>query len=307
LIWKELSSALSTVFILANASILSVICLFVDVQYGWRHAKRPGLDKFINTLSQYYEIVIFSDNENITGPEVLEAVDKDHRCHRLFSNAGELRNNRILKRLDKMNRDIRRIILIDDNTVTSQLYPRNTILVKPYTDLADRSDTVLLDLIPVLQAFVHEDCKDFRETIDNLGSHQAEDLVQEYQMRVSYAKNQEMKRRNTGLGGVIRKSTGLAPAEEDSFSRSSILSAKQIVGAEPTEALPSSKSSAVPEVGFKPPKEPAAKKTGALFQWVMEKSKEKEELDMMKRQKLNELYMKSLEEKANKKEVVNNY
>lgn len=205
-----------------------------------------------------------------------------------------------------MNRDIRRIILIDDNTITSQLCPRNTILVKPFTDLADRSDRVLLDLIPVLQAFVHEDCSDFRETIDNLGSHDADELVKEFQMRVAHAKNEEARRRNVGLGGLIRKSAGMISDENEPVVRSTILSSRQIVGTEPTEILSSNKPSSVPEVGFKPPKE-QTKKTGTLLQWVMDKSKEKEELDMLKRQKMNDLYQKYMEEKANKKETASNF
>lgn len=31
-------------------------------QAGWRIKKRPGADRFIQELSQFYEIVIFSDN-----------------------------------------------------------------------------------------------------------------------------------------------------------------------------------------------------------------------------------------------------
>jgi hypothetical protein len=34
-----------------------------DARFGWRHVKRPGLDKFLKVLSQYYEIVIFSEND----------------------------------------------------------------------------------------------------------------------------------------------------------------------------------------------------------------------------------------------------
>lgn len=31
-----------------------------DRRYGWRHAKRPGVDKFLATMAQYYEIVLFT-------------------------------------------------------------------------------------------------------------------------------------------------------------------------------------------------------------------------------------------------------
>ena len=31
-----------------------------DRKYGWRHAKRPGVDKFLLDMAQYYEIVLYS-------------------------------------------------------------------------------------------------------------------------------------------------------------------------------------------------------------------------------------------------------
>ena len=75
----------------------------------------------------------------------------------------------VIKRLDYMNRDLSRIILIDDNPVSYQKFPRNTLAVKPFTNANDTSDTTLLDLIPFLQALVHEDVRDFRECFDQLG------------------------------------------------------------------------------------------------------------------------------------------
>lgn len=286
---------------------------------GWRHAKRPGVDKFLQTLSSYYEIALFSDNDNITGEEVWANINGENRCHRLHSNAGEIRGNRILKRLDKMNRDIRKIILIDDNKITSQLCERNTLLVKPYTNLSDRSDTVLLDLIPLLQALVHEGCTDFRDAIDNLGTHDAQEAAIEYQMRVAKSKEVEFERRNKGLGKLIRqpKSTDES-SSSSSFSSSnqtSILSAKDIVGLAPIESRFSSSSSSsdatpassaskknVPEVGYKPSSKPADRKTGALFEWIDSSRKEKEELEMRKREKMNEIYQKRMEEKMAKQQ-----
>lgn len=286
-----------------------------DAALGWRYAKRPGLNKFITALSQYYEVVIFNDNDNI---DVREHIDKDGRCHWVASHGGELRDNRILKRLDKMNRDIGRIILIDDNEVTSQLYPRNTILVKPFTDLEDTRDAVLLDLIPLLQAFVHENPKDFRDTIDSLGTHHAEEAVVEYQMRVSRKKKEENMKRNRGLGGLIRGKSNATDDINDELdaNRSSILSARDIVGSEPVnfqvinnsneDTVSKKLSENIPKVGYQPSKEPVSKKKGGFFKWLEEKEKDKEEYELNKRQKLEEIWNKRMMEKAElekKKEV----
>ena len=142
-----------------------------SAQYGWRHVKRPGLDQLLERLSSYYEIVIFSENEVEVVQDLLMNIDPQSKTHKLGASAAESRDGIMLKRLDLMNRDQSRIILIDDSEKASSLFPRNTLLVKPYVDTTDQSDTALLDLIPLLQAFIHDQSTDFRDTIDDLGTY----------------------------------------------------------------------------------------------------------------------------------------
>jgi TFIIF-interacting CTD phosphatase-like protein len=53
--------------------------------------------------------------------------------------------------LSCLNRDLRRVIAIDDSAAALSLQPGNLIRVKPYTNGADRDDTTLEDLIPFLE------------------------------------------------------------------------------------------------------------------------------------------------------------
>eukprot|EP01039_Chlorochromonas_danica_P006420 gene6420-7079_t len=266
-----------------------------DMHHGWRHVKRPGLDTFINALSSYYEIVIVSENDIGVMQEIMMAVDKEGRCHKLGSSACEMRGTQVLKRLDLMNRDISRIILIDDDPVSSQLFPRNTLHVKPFVDINDKSDRVLYDLIPLLQAFVHEDVRDFRQSFDNLGTHDAEDAAVEYRMRLAKRKQADEEKRNRGLGGLLRAGSNL-PAPEEDFAPSALPSPSQLVGAAPkdvehttsqTRNLP---SGVVPGIPSRP-SGPAEKKKGKLFSWLEEAEKAKEEEEKTRREKMNELYM----------------
>ena len=110
----------------------------------------------------------------------------------------------MLKRLDLMNRDLSRVILIDDSEEASQLFPKNTIYVKPFVDVTDKRDRILLDLVPLLQAFVHNGVPDFRETIEDLGTNIAEEITVEYQMRVASKKAEEQSKRNKGRRSDIR-------------------------------------------------------------------------------------------------------
>ena len=47
-----------------------------DKKYGWRHAKRPGVDKFLLEMSRYYEIVFFSPNIAGNAEPIMNLLDK---------------------------------------------------------------------------------------------------------------------------------------------------------------------------------------------------------------------------------------
>ena len=279
-----------------------------DARVGWRHVKRPGLDKLIQQLSSYYEIAIISENDPNVQEQLLLAIDKDNRTFKLGPTAAELRDNIYYKRLDYMNRDLRRIILIDDDEKASSLFPRNTLLVKPYTDLQDKSDTVLLDLIPFLQALVHEQCDDFRDTFDALGTHDASEIATEYQMRVSRKKQQELKARNRGLGGLARSVLAPRVTEVSENARSSLIpSATQLVGStsEDVSAYKNQKGSGEVETAsdleFKGKLKTdigsnAPKQKGKLFERLGQIEKDNAEMENLRREKMNEIYTKRMME-----------
>ena len=286
-----------------------------DAKTGWKHVKRPGLDEFLNQLHQYYEIVLFTENDIGVQQQVMLAIDKENRCHKLGSAAAEFRNNIMLKRLDNMNRDIRKIILIDDDEKAPQLFPRNTLLVKPYNDVFDKSDRILYDLIPLLQALVHEQPDDFRNTLDELGTHDADEAATEYSMSnllligyfrislicelfyyllgVSAKKRSEEEKRNRGLGGIIRNSKRISKTSvdtEETISKSKVMSAAQIVGNNPSNkpndgVRNNNKNEIVP---------PVTKKKGELFGWIERQNKEKEEYELRRIEKMNELHGKKM-------------
>jgi len=70
-----------------------------------------------------------------------------------------------------MNRPINKIVLIDDSPEASRLFPRNTLLIKPYVDVGDFDDQALADMLPLLYALCHDGVEDFRDTFDDLGNY----------------------------------------------------------------------------------------------------------------------------------------
>lgn len=283
-----------------------------DTHYGWRHVKRPGLDKFINSLSNYYEIVLFSENDIGVTQDILMAIDPEGKCHKLGASAAEARGTAMLKRLDLMNRDIRKIILIDDNPESAQLCLRNTLFVPPFDDVRNRHDTVLEELVPLLQALVHDQVTDFRTTFEDLGTNEATEAVVEYRMRLSEKKRLEHQKRNKGIGGLIRGES--AELEKDGFElKSAVLSPTDIVGHAPKATATAPAPSAASQSTLKKlnsfqgtslvkdtPNGPATKKTGALFGWLQQREKDVEDTERAKREKMNEIYQQRMAAKAQK-------
>jgi import inner membrane translocase subunit TIM50 len=273
-----------------------------DYQFGWRHVKRPGLDKFIKTLSQYYEIVIFSENDIGVAQEIMDAIDPDNMTHRMGSSAAEIRGTKVLKRLEYMNRDPRKILVIDDNPESVELCQDNAIIVKPFTDVNGKTDRELENLIPLLQAFVHDGVQDYPKALRDLGTHEAEEAVAEYRMRLEEVKRTEQQKRNFGLGGLIRGAAS-AVSEDDGFTpRSAILSPAAIVGSTAAEVeYQTNLARAEGDRDLKKnhfnkdkPKPAEEKKKG----WLLEQLEKKEEMAAQEMQlryeKMNEIHRNRL-------------
>jgi len=285
-----------------------------DAKYGWRHVKRPGLQRFLDRMSQYFEIVILSEND--LNPDILAAIDPEGKCHKHGPQAMEVRNGIMLKRLDLMNRDLSRIVLLDDDTTASSLYPRNTLLVKPFENVNDSRDTALEDVMLLLQALVHDGVNDFRACFDDLGTREAEEAVVEYKMRVAAAKQRERAKRERGLGSLLKAQSGADASDAELMDQESGSVLSRIVGAAPEDLVGGktggsssgnkSAVSAAVSAGLKgvvaPPtadteKQPAAKKKGALFQWLEDSDAEKARLDELKIQRMNEIHARKMKER----------
>lgn len=66
---------------------------------GWRTAKRPGLDYFLGYLSQYYEIIIFTDQYMGSAFNIIQKLDPYHNLFQgaLFREAAKYENGKLIK------------------------------------------------------------------------------------------------------------------------------------------------------------------------------------------------------------------
>lgn len=279
-----------------------------DRKYGWRYAKRPGVDKFLQTMSQYYEIVVYSKaNEGVASP-VVDSLDKQGCImHRLFRDATRYKDGEHLKDLEAINRNISRIVVLDDDPRTlSEEHRANLIKVKPYTDPHDRDDRTLQGLTPLLVEIAREGYNDvpsvlsqfvveFDENKDGedlsllvipgtetlgrrLRRMDADEMSQEYQRRIERMKEERIKIAQRGLGGLagVGRAKSNIPLPEMSLEDMedavpAMLTSKDLVGAAP---------------------QLEGEHQEGLGGWLKKRQKEKEEQQMRKMEKWNDIMMK---------------
>lgn len=251
-----------------------------DRKYGWRHAKRPGVDKFLQELAQYYEIVLYSPSIDGIADPVVTSLDK-HGCimHRLYRDATYYTNGVHVKDLNRLNRNVNRMIVLDDDPAEVQFNPENHIRVKAYTDPSDRTDTTLARITPFLVELAREGYNDIPAVLRQYQGMDADEIANEQERRIEQVRMHRDRRTQQGLGGFARSggnlpSPELAPEDESKFYRPSgqpaQLTAKDIAGAAP----------------------PSEDDNAGLMGWMNRRAKEKEEHQMRKMEKWNEVMMK---------------
>ncbi|GMF11892.1 unnamed protein product [Phytophthora lilii] len=181
--------------------------LVLDLEDTLVHSEwsRPGVDEFLETLCQYYEIVIFS--QNYGAEEIVQKLDpKQCALHVLSRDATRYLNGAHVKDLANLNRDLRQVVILDDDPAAYQLQPENAIPIKPFTNGRDRDDHGLKDLIPFLKALAAERVPDFRQVIGEFRDEDGvvRDLATKYGARVHQLEMQKEQQKKKGFGGFVR-------------------------------------------------------------------------------------------------------
>ncbi|XP_077216261.1 mitochondrial import inner membrane translocase subunit TIM50-like isoform X2 [Tasmannia lanceolata] len=165
---------------------------------GWRTFKRPGVDDFLKHLSNFYEIVVYSDQQDVYVDPIVERLDKEGRYvrYRLSRPATRYVNGNHYRDLSKLNRDPSRILYVSGHALESSLQPENGVPIKPWK--LEPDDTALLDLIPFLEYVAQHRPADIRIV---LASYQGHDIATEFAERSKeYQRMQEQKRQGRFWG-----------------------------------------------------------------------------------------------------------
>ncbi len=133
---------------------------------GWRTFKRPGVEAFLKHMSQYYELVVFTEQLSTYGEPILERLDPArYISYRLYRDATRYTAGTHCRDLSHLNRPLERTLLITTDKKAAALQPHNALIIKPW-DL-NPNDTTLLDLLPFLESIVRRNVTDTRAVLSS--------------------------------------------------------------------------------------------------------------------------------------------
>ncbi|MED6160980.1 hypothetical protein PIB30_056381 [Stylosanthes scabra] len=117
----------------------------------WQPVKRPGVVDFLEHLSRFYEIVVYTDEYEFTTKSEIDSLDPTSKCIRytLSRAATKYQDGKHFRDLSKLNRDPAKVIYLSGHAENC-LQPENCIPIKPCKKF-DKDDTTLLDFIPFLE------------------------------------------------------------------------------------------------------------------------------------------------------------
>ena len=113
---------------------------------------RPYLYQFLNTVKNYFELIIFTTStKNYADPilDVIEVTKGKYFSYRLYRESCTIVNNYIIKDIEKFGRDLNKCIIVDNIPQNFKLQKENGILISSFWG-EDINDKALINLGRIL-------------------------------------------------------------------------------------------------------------------------------------------------------------
>ena len=141
---------------------------------------RPGTEDFIIDLSNYFEIIIFTAALKNYADIVIDSIDPNNKVMgRLYRNHTNKVGDINFKVLSKLGRDLKNVIIIDNNSCNFGLQPKNGLLIRDFE--GDENDDELDYLKDDLIKLVNSNPDDVTNYLPNIQN----DMNKRYQVKIN--------------------------------------------------------------------------------------------------------------------------
>ena len=129
-----------------KANLRKKFCLVLDMDETILHSikmnfgnyffLRPGTLEFLNELSQFYEIIIFTSSPKEYADDILDKIDPNGNLisHRLYKSHVLFEKGKSVKKLELIGRDLNKIIFVDNLKYNAKYNLKNLYLIPSWTD-----------------------------------------------------------------------------------------------------------------------------------------------------------------------------
>ena len=122
---------------------------------------RPGVFSFLEKISEFYEIILFTEASEAYVKLMMEAFNNNKKNKKyfdfvLYRQYTIIEGNDFVKDLNRLGRPLNKTIIIDNIQKNFCRQKNNGILIKPFLG-EDKNDNALIDLIPILINIAKDD------------------------------------------------------------------------------------------------------------------------------------------------------